>query len=90
MLRYKQFKTVGSTQASFPESFLLRLHWQHVEQRQKWLKKFKETFKTSIQSLVNIFMSASDWLNIDNGIYTGEVLFNDAIVEIFNPSIFQK
>ena len=54
MLRYIQCKTVVGILASFPQSLLLRLHWQDVEQRQKWLKKFKETYKASIQSLVNI------------------------------------
>ena len=31
-------------------------------------------------------MSASDWLDIDNGICTGQILSNDAIIEIFNLS----
>ena len=31
-------------------------------------------------------MSASNWLNVDNGICTGEVLSDDAIVKILNPS----
>ena len=31
-------------------------------------------------------MSASDWLDIDNGICTGKVLSDDTIVEIFSSS----
>ena len=30
-------------------------------------------------------MSACDWLDIDNGICTGKVLFNEAIIDIVNP-----
>ena len=49
-----------------------------------------EEIHRDIQGFHTIFskhlMSANNWLDVDNRICTGEVLSNDAIVEIFNPS----
>ena len=90
MLRYKQFENCWEHTGIISRVFSAEItsaacgtETEVVEEIQRDIQDFHTISSKHL-------MSASDWLNIDNGIYTGEVLFNDAIVEIFNPSIFQK